>query len=102
MIRLAEVAAGQMLWFYDQQAVLRQSIIGDRNGPAAKCVADNMLELGAACGSGVDNLSRYVLSDIVCLTRRQKNERTDDSDCADRPHVYLRMILFRCHTDLGA
>ncbi len=70
MIRLAEVAAGQMLWFYDQQAVLRQSIIGDRNGPAAKCVADNTLEFGAAFGSGVDNLSRYVMSDIVCFARR--------------------------------
>jgi len=102
MIRPAEVAAGQMLCFYDQQAVLRQSIIGDCNGPAAKCVADNMLELGAAFGSGVDNLGRNILSDIVCLTRRQKNERTDDRNCADRPHVYLRMILFWCHADLGA
>ncbi len=94
MIRPAEVATGQMFWFYDQQAVLRQSIIRDRNGPAAKCVADNMLEFGAAFGSGVDNLGRNILSDIVCLTRRQKNERTDDRSCADRPHVYLRTILF--------
>jgi hypothetical protein len=39
-------------------------------------------------------LSRYVLSDIVCLTRRQKNERADDRHYADRPHVYLRTILF--------
>jgi hypothetical protein len=70
MIRPAEVAAGQMLCLYDQQAVIRQGIIGDRNGPAAECVADNMLEFGAACGRGVDNLSRYVISDIVCLTRR--------------------------------
>ncbi len=102
MIRPAEVAAGQMLWLYDQQAVLRQGIIGDCDGPAAKCVADNMLEFGTACGSRVDNLGRNILSDIVCLTRRQKNERTDDRNCADRPHVYLRMILFCCHTDLGA
>lgn len=94
MIRLAEVAAGQMLWFYDQQAVLRQGIIGDRNGPAAKSAADNMLEFGAAFGSGVDNLSRYVLPDIVCLTRRQKNDCADDRHYADRPHDYLRMILF--------
>ena len=69
MIRPAEVAAGQMLCFYDQQAVLRQGIIGDRNGPATKCVADNMPEFGAAFGSRVDNLSRYVMSDIACLTR---------------------------------
>ena len=102
MIRPAEVAAGQMLWLYDQQAVLRQSIIGKRNGPAAKCAADNMPEFGAACGSGVDNLGRNILSDIICRTPRQKNERTDDRNCADRPHVYLRMILFCCHTDLGA
>ncbi len=101
MIRPAEVAAGQMLWFYDQQAVLRQGIIGERNGPAAKCVADNMPELGAACGSGVDNLSRYVLPDIACLTRRQKNERADDRNCPDRPHVYRRTILFCCQTVLG-
>ncbi len=94
MIRPAEVTAGQMLWFYDQQAVLRQGIIGERYGPAAKCVADNMLEFGATFGSGVDNLSRYVISDIVCFARRQKNERADDCNCADRPHVYLRMILF--------
>jgi len=102
MIRPAEVAAGQMLCFYDQQAVLRQSIIGDRNGPAAKCATDNMLEFGAAFGSRVDNLSRYVLPDIACLTRRQKNERADDRNCPDRPHVYRRTILFWCHADLGA
>ena len=94
MIRPAEVAAGQMLWLYDQQAVLRQGIIGYCDGPAAKCVADNMLEFGAACGSGVDNLGRNILSDIVCLTRRQKNERADDRHYANRPHDYLRMILF--------
>ena len=94
MIRPAEVAAGQMLWLYDQQAVLRQGIIGDCDSPAAKCAADNMLEFGAACGSGVNDLSRYVLSDIVCLTRRQKNQRADDRHYADRPHVYLRTILF--------
>jgi hypothetical protein len=94
MIRPAEVSAGQILSFYDQQAALRQGIIGDRNGPAAKYVADNILEFGAAFGSGVDNLSRYVMSDVVCLTRRQNNERGDDFNCADRPHVYLRTILF--------
>ncbi len=68
MIRLAEVAAGQILWFYDQQAVLRQSIVGDRNGPAAECAADNMLEFGAAFGSGVDYASRYFSSYGACPT----------------------------------
>ncbi len=58
-----------MLRFYDQHAVLRQGVVGYRDGPAAKCVADDMLEFGVALGSWDSNASWHVLSDITCLTR---------------------------------
>ena len=101
MIRPAEVATGQMLWFYDQQAVLRQGIIGDCDGPAAKFVADDMLEFGAALGSWGSNASWHVLSDIACLTRGDDKYYARYRKCFDKPHLYLRRILFCCQTFLG-
>ncbi len=78
LLRLAEVTAGQVLWLYDQHAFYRQGIFGNRHAAAAKRATDSLLEFGTALGSRIDNVGRYVSSNIARLTSAKRQEDADN------------------------
>ncbi len=83
MIRLAQIAAGQMLCFYDQHTVIHQGIVGKRNRPAAKHVADNMLEFRSALRRGIDDSSGNLGSHSAGFAGRNCQESSNDNNCVE-------------------